>query len=100
MKAEDKLRLYWGKRDDDLMVYHPPGKGTRADARLIMGMLDNKRHVPTGPGDNSFEKDNEQQSYLDELDSRGYDITTIKFSIEPKKGNVDFVSQREDDDAL
>jgi len=94
MKSTDKLRLYWNKRQDDLMTYHPPAAGSRADARLIMGMLDNKRHKPTREGESSFETENTEQSYLDELDARGYDITTIKFSIEPKKGDEKFISQR------
>lgn len=30
-----------------------------------------------------------------ELEDRGYDITTLKFEISPKKGNQKFVFQRE-----
>lgn len=74
MKLNDKLHAYWSKRERDLMLYHPMGFQTVCDARYIADVLSNE--------------------VLKELDKRGYDTTTIKFSIEPKKGNPKFRSQR------
>ena len=35
---------------------------------------------------------------IEELERRGYDKTTLKFSIEPKTGNDRFASQRDEGD--
>lgn len=72
MKAKDKLRAYW--KDNDLWSWSPFGTGTIADAKLMLGVLD---------------------PLVKELEARGYDKSTIKFSIEPQKGNQRFRSERE-----
>lgn len=74
MRKNDKLHAYWSKRENDLMLYSPLGFGTVPDARYIADIL--------------------SKEVLKELDSRGYDTTTIKFSIEPKQGEIRFASQR------
>ena len=74
MKAIDKLRAYYSKRERDLMLYCPLGFGTRSDASYLSGVFD--------------------KSFTDEMTSRDYDIETIKFSVEPSKGNDKFSSQR------
>ena len=76
MKLNDKLHAYWSKRENDLMVWHPEGTGTRCDGHWLVGSV--------------FVK-----AFTDELKTRGYDVTTMRFSIEPQKGNTRFASQRE-----
>ena len=74
MKAADKLRATYSKKECDVMLHHPLGIGTKSDAGYLSGVFG--------------------KEFTDELDNRGYDITTMKFSIEPKKGNESFASQR------
>jgi hypothetical protein len=74
MKAKDKLRAYWSKREG-LMLAFPIGTQTKCDAGFLCGVL--------------------TKEVTDELDRRGYDLNTIKFSIEPKAGNQRFASQGE-----
>jgi hypothetical protein len=74
MNLNDKLHVYWSKRESDTMFYSPLGFCTTPDARYMSGVL--------------------SREVLEELDKRGYDTTTIKFSIQPKAGNVRFASER------
>ena len=74
MKAIDKLRVYWCKKEDFRTFYMPSGNQTRCDGHYMNGII--------------------TEDVINELDERGYDVSTIKFSIEPKKGNERFVSQR------
>lgn len=77
MQAKDKLRATWSKREDDLMLHYPLGSQTKSDGGMLadrLGLL------------------------LDELKRRGYDPTTVRFSIEPMAGNERFASQRQEDD--
>ena len=57
------------------MVRFPLGQGTKQDGGFLAHALDGLAH---------------------ELQRRGYDMTTIKFSIEPQHGSERFASQRED----
>ena len=75
MKLYDKLRAYWSKRERDIMLFHPLGVSTSSDAHWLSGIFN--------------------KQFTDELERRGYDVTTMKFSIEPQKGNTRFASQRE-----
>ena len=74
MRATDKLRAWWSKRERDVMLYHPLGFQTKCDAGWLSGVLN--------------------KDFTDELDRRGYDVTTLRFSVEPKKGDPRFASQR------
>lgn len=74
MRQHEKLRMYWSKKENDLMFWSPEGFFTTAAARYL---------------DSIFTKE-----VLKELESRGYDITTLKFSIEPKQGDLRFASTR------
>lgn len=74
MKAKDKLRAYWSKRENDLMLYYPAGEQTKCDGRVVNEAL--------------------SKEFTDELARRGYDLNTLRFSIAPKKGNQRFQSQR------
>lgn len=62
--SEPRIRLYWGKRENDLMVAWDPNS-CRATARYLMGVI--------------------SQDVLKELDKRGFDVTTIRFQIRKKK---------------
>lgn len=77
MKAINKLRSYWDKKERCRSFYFPQGHMTKCDAIYLDGVL--------------------TEEFLNELEERGYDKTTFKFSIEPKKGNVRFVSQRNEE---
>jgi hypothetical protein len=73
MRPSEKLRAYWSKKEG-LMLYSPMGFGTTSDARYVACVLSDE--------------------VLAELDERGYDTTTIKFSIEPKQGHAAFADRR------
>jgi hypothetical protein len=75
VKAEDKLRVYWNRKEQDMGVHWPGGVSTKCDARYILCMVLNEEVIA-------------------ELERRGYDPTTLKFEISPKKGNTRFTSQR------
>jgi hypothetical protein len=68
-RKETTLYAYWSRKERDLMYCYPKSK---ADGHLL--------HAVFGyPG--SFSNDID---LLKELESRGYDTTTIKFSIKLK----------------
>lgn len=73
MKAKDKLRANWSKKERDLVFHYPLGVQTVCDAGYLAGVI--------------------TEELLRELERRGYDKTTFKFSIEPKKGDERFGSQ-------
>lgn len=74
MKAKDKLRVSWDRKENCLTYYCPLGFQTKCDASYMSGIITDE--------------------VAQELYNRGYDITTLKFSIEPIKGNTSFASQR------
>jgi len=74
MKAADKLRAIYSKKEGDVMLHFPLGQGTKSDGAFLSGVFG--------------------KSFTDELASRGYDITTMKFSIDPMSGDARFASQR------
>ena len=69
MKLRNKLRINWSKRDRDLMGHFPLGICTKSDLHYLF---------------NTFNKD-----FTEELTRRGYNIETLKFSIEPLLPNTD-----------
>lgn len=77
---EGQLKVQYGKvpYEKSTDIVYAWGEGTsRSDIRLIHNMLTGERYsVLTG----EWEK-----SPLDELIERGYDITTLKITIEKKK---------------
>lgn len=75
MKAEDKLRATWSKREHDVMLHYPLGRSTTSDGHWLSGIFG--------------------REFTQELERRGYDVSTMKFSVEPQKGNERFASQRE-----
>lgn len=76
MKPDDKLRAYWSKRESDIMLHWPGGSSTKCDGHYLSGIFD--------------------QKFIDEMTRRGYDVTTLRFSIEPVKGNQRFLSQQKE----
>ena len=78
MKAKDKLKVTYNKRQKDFLFQFPTGLQTVCDARYMNNVV--------------FTKE-----VTDELERRGYDIATLKFSIEPMLGAQKFESQRNDE---
>lgn len=76
MKARDKLRLMWSRRERCLGGWHPLGSQTHCDLAWLFGVI--------------------TPDVLAEFERRGYDPQTLKLSIEPAKGNPRFASQRDD----
>lgn len=74
MKAADKLRATWGKRQRDVMLHFPLGMQTRCDGHWLSGIFN--------------------KEFTEELERRGYDVSTMKFSVEPQTGNERFASER------
>ena len=72
LKPYNKLRAYWSKREDDLMLYSPT---RQSEGRVLHSFL------------NSIEIDNGHgpRTLLEELDARGFDIKTLRFSIAYKE---------------
>lgn len=62
LKPTNKLRVWWSNAEKDIMIYHPKWK---ADGHYIAGIFN--------------------REFLEELESRGYDLKTIRFSIAYKK---------------
>lgn len=73
-----QLKAQWGKlKDDNPDICYVWGEGVpKADSHLLHNTISSKRHHPF---DNSW-----SDGFLEELEKRGYDLTTLKFSIEKK----------------
>lgn len=67
MKAKFKLRAKWSKREGDIMLYYPLGRGTKSDGAYLALTIFNKEFVK-------------------EMEQRGYDITKMRFEIPIKEG--------------
>lgn len=77
-----ELKAQWGKVDGCIDLCYANGPGTeRADARLLHSALSNERYRPSIEQYPGYER---YRSFLDELDARGYDLTTLRFSIQKK----------------
>ncbi len=74
MRNTNKLRAYWSKKERDIMLQWPEGVATRSDGSWLSGVFNN--------------------TFIEELRKRGYDPSTMQFSVEPTKGNQKFTSQR------
>jgi len=60
---KDKIRVYWSKKEGDLMVDWDHEAG-QANPRYVLSLF--------------------PQEVLDELTNRGYDISTLRFQIRKK----------------
>ena len=75
-----QLRAYWSKKENDLLYWHPRQK---CDSALLHHWLTSERiHITKLFMEDQIEF---KDSFLDELDKRGFDIKTLKFSICYKK---------------
>ena len=63
MKAIDKLRATWSKKEKDVMLHFPLGRLTKSDAHWLSGIF--------------------TAEFIQELKERGYDHTTMKFEVYP-----------------
>jgi hypothetical protein len=78
------LEARWGRADSfnkpSVVYVHGGGGSVKADARLLSTMFEG-RDVDTG----SLVFGRTGKSLIKELEDRGYDITTLKFSIRLKE---------------
>jgi len=72
LKPKNKLRVYWSEKEKDVMFYHPK---QRVDGHLLNHYFSYVKY-DTGGGETTF---------VEELERRGFDISTIRFSIAYKK---------------
>ena len=72
MKKEEKLYGKWIKKGFE--VFFPKGDGTKCDYNYVSDFFNRK--------------------FFDELQRRGYDIMTFKFSVEPMEYNEKFTAER------
>lgn len=70
MKPSKKLRVYWSKKEKELMYYYPKYAATG-------GML--AWHFENLKCDG--------KTLVEELEDRGFDLSTLRFSIAYKEGN-------------
>lgn len=70
----DTLSMRWSKREKDLLINYP----SKPDGHLLHCRLNSPR----------FDGDYQPMlpSFVEELQARGYDITTLRFSVKRKKG--------------
>jgi hypothetical protein len=73
------LKAVWSKREEDILIYSP----CRPDGHLLWGTIGGKVCSPDTktPG---WKGHIWEPSLIEELEKRGYDITTLKFSIKKK----------------
>lgn len=76
MPREDgkKLRAYWSKDENDLIIDMPLGHQTKSDGRWLAHLLG--------------------KDALAELTARGYDVKTLRFEIAPQAGEPKFAATR------
>lgn len=83
MKEIRKLKVKWSKREKDFMVYYP----RRCDGALIQGKLFHKQMIFDYLAFLRGEECpyNMEEDFIEELEKRGYDKTTMKFEISLKQ---------------
>jgi len=88
-----ELKACWSKREDDIIVYYPDSP----DGHLMHDML-NSRRLRSGFTKNHSKNKRitiqdwnanlciyEDKSFLEELESRGYDLKTLKISVRKRE---------------
>lgn len=68
-----RLRVVWSKREKDLVFHYP----RKVDGHLAHVILNSPRQKEDNEGQIVF-----APSFVQELQSRGYDISTLKFSVD------------------
>lgn len=85
---ENKLSVIFDKRQNDFVVKYPRS----CDGALAMHHLVNDTlewRLPTKESGKEYPHNFEITNFIKELDKRGYDTSTLRFSIELKKDNND-----------
>lgn len=79
---DGQIKVGWGREPHETPdICYAWGNGVpKGDANMVMHALSSERLRPTLTGNPQWEK-----SILDELEERGYDLTTLKFSIQKKE---------------
>ena len=80
MKQDNRLKLHFNKKINDIEGCVPLGSTGRWDINLLFYHFLNRKIEP------------ENHSLIDELQKRGYDIRTIKFEIAKQEENSDYKS--------
>lgn len=79
MAKDGELKVSWRKFEGEYDIVYDGGEGTsRADRSYLHSVLGTKREVRTFTGTIL------EPSVLEELEARGYDLTTLRFSIKKK----------------
>lgn len=60
LECTDPLRATWSKRERDVIIHYP----RKCDGHWLSGVFD--------------------KAFTDELEKRGYDVTTLRFSVHRK----------------
>ncbi len=81
MRNLDKLSIIWDKRQKDFVVKYPRS----CDGALILNTICDDVLKFNISKDCPYNFDN--FNLVKELEERGYDLTTLKFSVELKKEN-------------
>jgi len=78
-----ELKAQWGRVDGNVdLCYAHGGNGTeRSDMRVINTAFAEQRYFPSAETLGHYRV---ERSLIDELEARGYDIRTLKFSIQKK----------------
>lgn len=58
---DNKLQAFWSKKERDIMLNYPLGVLTKSDGHWLSGIFN--------------------EAFTNELTARGYDVTTLKFSV-------------------
>jgi hypothetical protein len=92
-RKENTLYAFWSKREKDVMICFP----SKPSGHLLHQFLSNKALLvlPKTSGadmkklyevkENPYMAVFEDKSFLQELEHRGYDLTTLRFSIDKKE---------------
>ena len=81
---DGELKVYWGRMphdEPDIIIEYRGDRGMKRDSNLLFNALTSKNVDPFAKP--LFSKMN--PSLVEELEARGYDITTLKFSIRKKE---------------
>ena len=81
----DHLIVAWGRTDPynhPSLVYVYPDRAGKCDSRVLMEAIEGPRYRPSSERYGSFEK---EPSLAQELEARGYDLTTLRITIRKKE---------------
>lgn len=76
-RNERILKVYWSKKENDLMVQYP----RRCDGHLIINLFSNILKWGGIEGESKGWLNYEEFNIVNELINRGYNKTTLKFEI-------------------